>query len=587
MSWQLGSFLLVGAALAGGLWWYERTRPPATLVAVVATLAALAALGRDAFAALPDVKPTTAIVLIAGYTFGAPSGFAVGAIAALASNLELGQGPWTPWQMLAWGLVGVGGALLARASGRRLGRLALAGSCALAAVGFEAILDLYTWTGTGTHSLAGYGVVVGQAITFSATHVVASFAFGFAFGPALARMLLRVRARLEVQWRPVGVVPLLVLAAFAAAVIAGSAGGGVTPASAAVVAPAAGTASLAPEIAYLRSAQNPDGGFGGAPGQSSSELYTAWTAIGLAAAGVDPRSVKRDGHSVLDALIAGRAQLSGLGDDERTILALRASDTPVSSFPGPNLERALLAGQTATGSFGGLVNITAFGIFALRAEGLPASSPVIKRAGRWLAAQQNTDGGFSFAQRGSASDSDDTAAALQGLVDSRGRGDRGVARAVSYLRRQQDPDGGWAIQSGAASDAQSTAWAIQALVAAGLNPASVRRPGGRSPTGLLSTLVGPDGSVHYSRTSSQAPVWVTAQALTALAGQPFPVAPPAARSAAAAPPEPAASPRAEPAGSPRVEPTASPRVARAPSSAGSVTRGVGLVTGALLALLLG
>ena len=80
MSWQLASFLLVALALAGGLWWYERTRPPAKVVAVIATLAALAALGRDAFAALPDVKPTTAIVLVAGYAFGAPSGFAVGAL---------------------------------------------------------------------------------------------------------------------------------------------------------------------------------------------------------------------------------------------------------------------------------------------------------------------------------------------------------------------------------------------------------------------------------------------------------------------------------------------------------------------------
>jgi len=532
MSWQLVSFLLVGLALAGGLWWYERTRPPATVVALVATLAALAALGRDAFAALPDVKPTTAIVLIAGYTFGAPSGFAVGAIAALASNLELGQGPWTPWQMLAWGLVGVFGAVLARLTGRRLGRVGLACSAALAAIGFEAILDLYTWTGTGSRSLAGYGVVVAQAFTFSATHVVASFAFALAFGPALTRMLLRVRARLQVSWRPPGAVPLPVLLALAAAAVTLGAAGVAPPARAAPpdrVAWASPTAARlgAAEVAYLRRAQNTDGGFGAAPGESSSELYTAWVAMGLAAAGVPPTSVARDGHSVLDALRADASQLSGLGDDERTILALRASDAPIASFPGPNLLASVLSGRTANGSFGGLVSLTAFGIFALRAAGTSAHAPAVVAAGRWLAAQQNTDGGFSFAQRGAASDPDDTAAALQGLVDSLGRHDRGVARAVAYLRREQNPDGGWSLDAGAMSDAQSTAWAVQALDAASVDPASVRRPGGRSPIALLTTLVGPDGSVHYSRTSAQSPGWVTAQALTAIAGMPFPVRPPA------------------------------------------------------------
>jgi energy-coupling factor transport system substrate-specific component len=592
MSWQLVSFVLVAVALALGLWWYERTRPPATLVAVVATLAALAALGRDAFAALPDVKPTTAIVLIAGYTFGAPSGFAVGAFAALASNLELGQGPWTPWQMLAWGLVGVAGGVLARTTGRRLGRIALAGACALAAVGFEAIIDLYTWTGTGARSLAGYGVVVAQAFTFSATHVVASFAFGLAFGPALARMLLRVRARLEVRWRPAGALPLLVLGGLTAAAFVVLAGGGPPPARAAAPSPASVSAGSpaapspasvaggvgAPEVAYLRAAQNPDGGFGASPGQSSSELYTAWAAMGLAAAGVDPASVRRDGHSVLDALRTGAAQLSGLGDDERTILALRAADAPIGSFPGPNLVTSLLAGRSPDGSFGDQVNTTAFAIFALRAAGMAAGAPVIGRAGRWLARQQNADGGFSFAQRGAGSDSDDTAAAVQGVVDSLGRTDGAVARAIGYLRRQQNPDGGWSLSPGATSDAQSTAWTIQALDAAGLHPSGVRRAGGRSAVGFLQTLVGPDGSVHYSRTSSQTPVWVTAQALTALAAAPFPIEPPAARRAAVGAATGATATRASGA-------TGAPAATGAPPDEEAIGRDIGLFAGALLGVL--
>src|ERR671914_2695461 len=119
MSWQAASLVLLGIALAGGFAWYEREKPPARVVAVVAALAALAVVGRLAFAAIPNVKPTTDIVLFAGYALGAIPGFAVGAVTAIVSNVFLSQGPWTPWQMAGWGAVAIAGALLARVmSGR-------------------------------------------------------------------------------------------------------------------------------------------------------------------------------------------------------------------------------------------------------------------------------------------------------------------------------------------------------------------------------------------------------------------------------------------------------------------------------------
>ena len=103
MSWVAASLLVLGLALAAGFAWYERAHPTSRVLALVATLAALAALGRIAFAPLPNVKPTTDIVLLTGYALGGAPGFAVGAVAALASNVFFGQGPWTPWQMCAWG----------------------------------------------------------------------------------------------------------------------------------------------------------------------------------------------------------------------------------------------------------------------------------------------------------------------------------------------------------------------------------------------------------------------------------------------------------------------------------------------------
>jgi prenyltransferase beta subunit len=535
MSWQLASFGLVLASLAAACWWYERSRPPAKLLAVVGTLAALAALGRDAFAAVPDVKPITAIVLVSGVAFGAGPGFAVGATGALASNVLLGEGPWTPWQMLGWGLVGVLGALLARGvrrpAGSRSKAIALALACAVGAELFNLILDTYTWTGSGQHTLAGFGVVLGAALAFDLTHVGASIAFGFAFGPALLRILTRVRGRLEVRWeqtaapRPPTALLSGPVAALTLALVLAL---GLTAcAQASKPAPAQDArVALQRELSYLKAAQNEDGGFGAAPGQHSSELYTAWAAIGLAAAGRDPNSFVLSGHTVLDALRGEAPSLHGAGDLERTILALRACGANPRSLPGGDPVTRLLAFRVSDGSFSHLSNLTAFAILALRAGGYGLRAPAIGSAARWLARQQEADGGFGFAGRGGGSDIDDTGAALQALHAAGGGYARAIARANAYLRGSQNLDGGFPQQRGGPSNAQSTAWAIQGLAAGGSAASRVTRRGSRTPLAYLETLTEPDGSVRYSRTGAQTPVWVTAQALTGLAQRPLPVAPP-------------------------------------------------------------
>lgn len=92
---------------------YEASRPALRQIMPTAVLGALAAAGRMLFAPFPDFKPVSAICIVAGAVFGRRSGFMVGAIAALVSNFFFGQGPWTPWQMYAWGLVGYLGGVLA------------------------------------------------------------------------------------------------------------------------------------------------------------------------------------------------------------------------------------------------------------------------------------------------------------------------------------------------------------------------------------------------------------------------------------------------------------------------------------------
>ena len=201
MSWIAGSGLVLAVTIGLGFVWYEREHPTSRMLALIATLAALAALGRVAFAPIPNVKPTTDIVVIAGFALGGAPGFVVGAIAALASNVFFGQGPWTPWQMTGWGIAGLMGAGLARATARRIGRWGLAAACALAGAVFGVIQNFSLWiTYSGDHTFAKLIAYNATSLPFDIAHIAGNVAFCLAFGPALVTALTRFRARLEVEW---------------------------------------------------------------------------------------------------------------------------------------------------------------------------------------------------------------------------------------------------------------------------------------------------------------------------------------------------------------------------------------------------
>ena len=511
MSWQLGAFSILALGLIVGFGWYERTRPDARIVALVATLAALAALGRIAFAAIPNVKPTTDIVLISGYTLGGAPGFAVGAIAGLTSNFFFGQGPWTPWQMAAWGATGVIGAGLAIVTGRRIGRWPLALVCGVVGFGFAAFQDFGDWVTFSDHSLAQLGIYVGKGIGFDVIHAVSCVLFALAFGAPLIRSIQRFTRRLKVRWEPLGggaqLLLALILVGWLASQPALGAGAGD---GRALAASAANTPT-----GYLLSAQNPDGGFGASPGASSSPLYSGWAALGLAAEGHNPQNVSRAGTSLLTYIRATAGSATDPGSIERTILVARAAGASASSFGGHDLIGALTADIRGNGSVEDQVNLTSFAVLALRADGVSPPARTIP----WLVRQQDRDGGFNFATAGGSSDVDDTGAALQALAGAGGSAGRARRRAVAFVERQQGRDGGFPSEPGGDANAQSTAWAIQGLLAVGAAPGSVH-----SAVQYLDSLIAGDGHVLYSSSSDQTPVWVTGQASMALAGKSLPLA---------------------------------------------------------------
>jgi prenyltransferase beta subunit len=289
---------------------------------------------------------------------------------------------------------------------------------------------------------------------------------------------------------------------------------------AAALIPAA-AASAATPASYLRSAQNADGGFGMTPGSGSSQFATGWALLGLAARGQDPERVRRAGGRPGIAYVrAGIGSIQTIGDVERTILVVRAAGLNPRRFGGRNLVAEVLRRRRADGSIAGQVSYTSFGIMALRAAGMGKRSARMRAAVRWLARQQNGDGGFNVGGRGGSSGIDDTGYAVQALVAGGRRGTRAVRRAAGFLARARNADGGFPVLPGASSNAQSTAYAVQALVAAGGRGAALR-----DGTRYLRSLIQPNGLVRFSRTSTTTPVWVTAQAALALARKPFPLAP--------------------------------------------------------------
>ena len=85
---------------------FEKRKPQAKELVVIAVMCAIAVVSRAAFIWLPHFKPMTAIIIITGVALGAEAGFLTGAMTGFVSNFIFGQGPWTPWQMFAYGIAG-------------------------------------------------------------------------------------------------------------------------------------------------------------------------------------------------------------------------------------------------------------------------------------------------------------------------------------------------------------------------------------------------------------------------------------------------------------------------------------------------
>lgn len=114
VNWGLIATIMVVLAVIAFFFEFESAAMSSKEIALVAMLGTISAVLRVPFAVIPNVQPCTYLIICSGYVFGPMAGFMVGAVTALVSNFFLGQGPWTPYQMFAWGLVGVSAAYIRR-----------------------------------------------------------------------------------------------------------------------------------------------------------------------------------------------------------------------------------------------------------------------------------------------------------------------------------------------------------------------------------------------------------------------------------------------------------------------------------------
>ena len=319
--------------------------------------------------------------------------------------------------------------------------------------------------------------------------------------------------------------------------------------------------NLEATVRYLQDAQREDGGFA-EPGSEPGSDFTAWVALALAAAGVNPRdqtTAKQHwagGHSAYGYLAEhAHEETSVTTDFDRELLVVDAAGTSPYDFGGVDLVGEILARQITQGSEAGgfleeagaadaAMNDTIFAILALSPIHEQPVQEAVARAAQWLESQQDCDGSWHTeypravkpcgTERrllpGEASgEVDMTGAAIEAL-NAAGRPDpKGEENAFAFLRENQTANGGFRefpVLSEREPNVASTAWVVQAMWSAGVNPETwVTHSGLESeePLGYLASMQQEDGHIRWETSQEFHGMWMTGFVTPAFTGNPLPI----------------------------------------------------------------
>ncbi|HRT81571.1 MAG TPA: ECF transporter S component [Oscillospiraceae bacterium] len=191
------AFISLAMALAACLPFFlsfEKQADNAKKMIIIALMTALSVAGRFVFAPIPFFKPVTAIIVITAIYLGAEAGFLVGALTAVISNFYFGQGPWTPLQMLVWGLLGFVAGLISKPLLKSRLLLWLYG--VLAGIAFSMLMDIWTvlWMDKG-FNFTRYWAALLAAAPVTAVYAVSNVIFLALLTKPIGSKLSRVKEK--------------------------------------------------------------------------------------------------------------------------------------------------------------------------------------------------------------------------------------------------------------------------------------------------------------------------------------------------------------------------------------------------------
>ena len=193
-NYALASLLITLMALVLFSCGFERRKTGTRRMILVAIMSALSVLGRFVFGVIPGFKPITAVVVITAMYIGGEAGFLTGALSAVISNFYFGQGPWTPFQMLSWGLIGLLAGLLATPLKKSRVLLSLYGI--FAGVAYSFLMDIWTvlWY-NGSFNPALYAAALATAIPYTAMYAVSNVIFLNMLAKPFGEKLYRIKIK--------------------------------------------------------------------------------------------------------------------------------------------------------------------------------------------------------------------------------------------------------------------------------------------------------------------------------------------------------------------------------------------------------
>lgn len=174
---------------------FEKKKPKPREILIIAVMSAIGVAGRAAFIWAPAFKPVTAIVAITGFAFGPAAGFLTGATTAITSNILFGQGPWTPFQMFTWGLLGYLAGILGKTKWIEY-KITLIVYGLISGILYSFIMDIWTVISyDGEFTWSRYLAVAGTAIPFTATYAISNIFFLLILTKPIAEKLNRIKIK--------------------------------------------------------------------------------------------------------------------------------------------------------------------------------------------------------------------------------------------------------------------------------------------------------------------------------------------------------------------------------------------------------